>query len=51
MKIAKLINAEETDEDIKRLISIHQKYSKTAIDNCDIVGYREETSKVSTFRC
>ena len=28
LKIAKLINAEDT-EDIKRLISIHQKYSKT----------------------
>ena len=29
LKIAKLINAEDTEEDIKRLISIHQKYSKT----------------------
>jgi hypothetical protein len=28
LKIAKLINAEDT-EDIKRPISIHQKYSKT----------------------
>ena len=29
LKIAKLINAEDTEEDIKRLISIRQKYSKT----------------------
>ena len=29
LKIAKLCNAADTEEDIKRLISIHQKYHKT----------------------
>jgi hypothetical protein len=29
LKIAKLCNPGDTEEDISRLISIHQKYSKT----------------------
>jgi hypothetical protein len=29
LKIAKLCNPVDTEEDINRLISIHQKYSKT----------------------
>ena len=32
LKIAKLCNAKDTEQDITRLISIHQKYHKTGND-------------------